>query len=138
MITEITLGVPLTYEDQQRALDQGYELAPFAGHFRHRYVMGVRPLGPSCRITASIDAASEIFGFRQPALVGDGQSQLVFRARAAGQWAARQFGFSYPRIGRRYNRDATSVMHAVGRCAEMQSADPEYKAACERVMERVR
>ena len=70
MITEITLGVPLTEEAQQRALDQGYTLQPFTGPFRGRYVMGVRRPQHQ-RWTAEETATLErLWGFKTARKIG--------------------------------------------------------------------
>lgn len=135
MITEHTLGVRLTYEAQQRALDEGYTLGAYVGGpFRGQYVIGSRFPAPRNRVLRCLEAAMSVFGFSREAMLGKGQYRTIFEARAAGMWAARQLRFSSPLIGRRFNRDESSVRNACRRCADMQSRDMGYRIACERVL----
>lgn len=137
-VTEIHLGVPCTYEAQQEMLDKGYTLQPHAhGVHRQRYVIAARP-GHYSTVEACMAAATRVFGFPRWQLVGRTQLRNIVRARQAAMWAACELGFSLPEIGRRLDRDHTTVLHGRDQCKNIQSRDTAYREACERVMSMVR
>lgn len=136
-VTEIWIGVPATEKAQQEKLDQGYEIQPHTSGGRHgRYVMAHRPATYFGEISQCINAAVQVFGLTRERLFGE--LRATYRARAAAIWAARNLGYSLPRIARAVNRDPTTVMHAHARCEEFQAECATYRTQCERVMSMVR
>ena len=137
-VTEIHLGVPCTYEAQQEMLDKGYTLQPHAhGVHRQRYVMALRsprlPFKPNFVVLAA-----RVFDISPDDILRYCRVQRPVRARQAGMWAARQYGLSYPVIGRMFSRHHTTIMNAVARARERRWADDAFKAKTVQVMSMVR
>lgn len=145
MITEIWLGVPIREAAQQRMLDEGYELRPHGrgAHHRTRGVMAIKAPEkpkpkPACRIVACQRAAAELFGTNVASINGRRTHDAICRVRFAAIWAAEKFGFSLSQIGRKFDRDHTTVMNAIRRCEELQHRDMGYRRTCNRLLEMVR
>jgi chromosomal replication initiation ATPase DnaA len=138
-VTEIWLGIPCTQAAQSAMLDKGYQLQPHThGAHRQRYVMAVRAGRSEVGIWRCLSAAVRVFGIEEERIIGETKDWRVYRARAAGIWAARQLGHSSPRVGKRFNRDHSTVLMAERRCEEMQAEDDCYYDDCQRVMSMVR
>lgn len=70
-------------------------------------------------IRQAIKSASLRHGVSVEEILGDSHTQRIVRPRWEAMHEARQAGASFSAIGRRMNRDHTSVMHAVRRMEEI-------------------
>lgn len=66
---------------------------------------------------AAQQAASE-FGCAPADIFGACRFRQIARARQYAMWLLREQGFSFPEIGRRFDRDHSTVIHAVRAHAE--------------------
>ena len=139
MILEVNLGISLRGDAQQQALDEGYTLEPYEGHFRNRYVMGVRHLcGKHGKFDRIVANAENIFGIDRKRLLGRSHARADVRPRQAVMWVLMQIGWSSPMVGRRMDRDHSTVLDGRNRCQAIQERDMGYRRACERLLESVR
>ena len=137
-VTEIWIGVPATESAQREKLDQGYQIQPHTSGGRHgRYVMALR-VGHYHRIESCMAAATRVFGVPREKLVGRTRRREIVRPRWVAMWAASELGHTFADIGRKFDRDHTSVMHGCRECENLQVRDAVYRDACERVMSMVR
>lgn len=137
-VTEIHLGVPVTYAAQQEMLDKGYTLQPHEhGAHRQRYVMAVRssrlPFKPNFVVLAA-----RVFDVSVDDILRYCRDQIVLQARHAGMWCARQHGLSFPVIGTMFNRDHSSVIYGVEKARARRWSDDAFKAKTLDVMSMVR
>lgn len=82
------------------------------------------------RVTVAhiLAAAQELSVTTVSEIVGTQRLQHIIRVRHACYYLARQQGHSYPYIGRRMNRDHSSVIYGARQCENMMERDPEYSA----------
>jgi chromosomal replication initiator protein len=88
---------------------------------------------PSVGIDAIQEAVCDRFGVSFLELLSPRRLGSLVDARHAAVWLARQAGYSLPAIGRAFDRDHTTVLHAVGRVDRLLASDPGYAAAVARV-----
>ncbi len=68
------------------------------------------------RVRCIVAVCSEQAGISAEAILGDSRNQIVVLARQQAMWlAAKETGLSYVSIGKIFNRDHTTVLHAVRR-----------------------
>lgn len=88
---------------------------------------------------ATIEAAAcAEFGIRLDDMRSDRRGHGIAQARMAAMFMARErTPYSLPHIGRCFDRDHTTVMHAVARVALLAAADPEFAAKVAGLRERL-
>ena len=95
-----------------------------------------RPMPRSIR--RIVDQVAAHFGVGRPALLGEPRAAHIALARHVAMHLCRELhGFSLPFIGRAFNRDHTSVMHACRRIAELLKTDPQLAAQVDALAEAV-
>ena len=68
----------------------------------------------AAHVRPSLALAAQAWGVPVDSLVAEGRSQSVADARALAMWIVRRtFGYSYPELGRIFERDHTTCMSAV-------------------------
>lgn len=86
-------------------------------------------LAPAARGMISFEAilfvVAKHYGLRRGDLLGPDRSVRLVRARHTAMYLARQFGRSYPSIGRRMFRDHSSIVHACGKMERRLAVEPE-------------
>lgn len=82
--------------------------------------------------------AANVFCLRVGHIRGDLKTDEISRARHAGIWAAREFGYSYPEIGEMFNRHHTTCINSVVNAKILRKRLPWYAAACDLILQRAR
>ena len=75
------------------------------------------------RIADLITLAEDMAGLMPGAVTGKGRNPEAHRVRMAIMLVAREWGFSYPAIGRLLNRDHTSIMYGFERAQDLLARD---------------
>ncbi|MQX36848.1 helix-turn-helix domain-containing protein [Roseospira navarrensis] len=89
-------------------------------------------------IAAIIDATAEAWGVTRRDLLADRRAQNLAVPRQAAMTLARDLTMaSLPVIGRAFDRDHTTVLHAVRRTAERAARDPAIAARMDAVRARL-
>ncbi|MDA7663849.1 hypothetical protein N8569_00945, partial [bacterium] len=65
-----------------------------------------KPLSPDFVIITA-----DVFNISVTRLLGRALDREMTRARHAGMWAVREYGYSFPQSGRIFRRDPTSCIH---------------------------
>lgn len=86
--------------------------------------------------SALLDGTARAFGVTVPEMRGDTRQAGIVRARFAFCWVARRaFGDSARRTGRALgDRDHATVLHALRRADALREADPDFRAATDRLL----
>jgi chromosomal replication initiator protein len=93
-----------------------------------------RPMLPQIR--RIVDGVALHFGFTRIALLGEGREAPVALARHMAMHLVRELhGFSFPRIGRAFGRDHTSVLHAHRRIERLRETDAQLRTQWEALAE---
>jgi hypothetical protein len=72
---------------------------------------------------AVLDCVCEAYGIKRSELLSNVRTQPIGEARIIGYFLARSRGMSFPRIGRIFNRDHTSVMNGVKTAVKVMARD---------------
>lgn len=95
-----------------------------------------RPIPRSIR--RIVDQVAAHFGVSKGHLLGEPRAAHITLARHVAMHLCRELhGFSLPFIGRAFNRDHTSVLHAVRRIAALRQADPQLAAQVDALAETI-
>lgn len=95
--------------------------------------MGVRQ---TCSIESIVSEVSHYFGIPGYDILSERQSAALVEARHCAMWLARHLTpYSYPRIGRAFDRDHTTVMHGVRKVERRKSVDDGLRAELENLLE---
>lgn len=92
------------------------------------------PQGPARRAmqVVSVATACSIVDMLSPL-----RNPRYAKPRHLAMWITRQSGqLSYPQMGRAFNRDHSTVIHAVKNVERWMAADPEYAAMANRLLAR--
>jgi chromosomal replication initiator protein len=82
---------------------------------------------------------AETYGFRVSDLKSERRAQPLVNARHVGMWLAKELTqASYPLIGREFQRDHTSVMHAVRKVERLRAKDSQFVAEVDGLVKRLR
>lgn len=73
-----------------------------------------------------VSACAELFDVHPRDLTGNYRYAFITRARYALFLALRQRGWSYPRIGRLFKRDHSTVIYGISRALYYCERDPDY------------
>ncbi|MBB4200610.1 hypothetical protein GGD83_004439 [Rhodoblastus sphagnicola] len=77
---------------------------------------------------------SERTGVSIKEILGDEKPAAIAAARQEAMWAVKKItNWSLPRIGRRFNRDHTTVLHAIRRVEERAIQDADLRAFMEAI-----
>lgn len=87
----------------------------------------LRPAAGVPDLTPLLDLAAHAFGVSRQQLVGPSRADGLSAFRQVAMAAARRLGTSFPMIGRAFERDHTTVVHACQRVA----GDADLSAAAE-------
>jgi hypothetical protein len=91
------------------------------------------------RISIIKDVVAGYFSITRNDLVSDRRAEKVARPRMTAMWICRhETPLSLPFIGRAFNRDHTTVMHACERIEELRAADPLFREATDNLRARAR
>lgn len=95
-----------------------------------------RPMWPSTR--RIIDQVAAHYSVSKVQLLGSARAAHIALARHMAMHLCRELhGHSLPRIGSAFNRDHTSVLHAVRRIAALLEADPALRATWDALAEAI-
>lgn len=84
------------------------------------------------KVTAIQDAVCERFDIKKAHLLSPRRAAYLARPRQLGMWLAKECtSLSLPAIGCAFNRDHTTVMHALKVCPRFMAADNNYRRAAE-------
>ncbi len=90
------------------------------------------------RAARIIEAVSTLSGFTVDRLVGPSREAPLAWERHVAMWLIRQHtGLSFPQIGRLFNRDHSTVVHAVRRIGKRARWDEGLGNLCRRVVREV-
>lgn len=78
-----------------------------------------------------IAASAAAFGVQAGEIMGRRRTRRVARARQAAMFLARRRGFSFPRLGRIFQRDHKTILHDVRVASRVYDADPAFALAVE-------
>lgn len=82
-------------------------------------------------IRAIVAAVSHQTGIPQAEILGQSRVRDVAKARQAAMALARRQGYSYPQIGRVFQRDHTTIIHAckvMGQAIQQAEAIPTFRS----------
>ena len=89
-------------------------------------------------IALVLSATERMFDVSRPALLSNQRTRWVVLARDAAIWAARTaFGISYPQLGRRLQRDHTTIMTAFRRAEALRRHDAEFRRMTDGLLQMV-
>lgn len=95
-----------------------------------------RPMPRSIR--RIVDQVAAHFGVGRPALLGEPRAAHIALARHVAMHLCRDLhGYSLPLIGRAFNRDHTSVLHACRRIEALRQEDPQLAAQLDALAETI-
>ncbi len=87
------------------------------------------------RISDIEEAVKIVFQITSGELCGDHRDRRTFTARSAAFWIARKMtNASYAGLGRYFNKDHTSVIHAVNTFPKRMHDDPDLAGAVESIL----
>ena len=95
-------------------------------------------LSLTCDVGYVVAEAAVAFDVPEEALTGPGTTQPLVTYRHVAMAAARRLGHSFPIIGRGFDRDHTTVMHAVKRVDASPDLSRRADVLAESVLNRAR
>lgn len=101
----------------------GVTLTPAAASIASGDYAWLRHPGLMSRV---IEVAAQMTGVRVAEIVGPRRDRETAHLRFAVMLALHRRGVSLSAMGRRFDRDHTSVMHAVARAREIAAGNPAY------------
>ena len=78
-----------------------------------------------------IEAVADFYGYRTTDITGVRRTERLARARHVAMWLMRRAGQTYPQIGRRLNRDHSTVWTGVRRIEAEMDFTPMLAAELE-------
>lgn len=73
-----------------------------------------------------LDRAASITGFAKREIIGEGRAHRFMPVRFAMVYLLREAGLSFPQIGKRMNRDHTTVMDSYRRARDLLAKSAEF------------
>lgn len=120
--------------DWRADLKSGAVFKETAESFFARHKVAKKRATPLTMMDIIMETAEE-FGVSRAAVLGASRAANSVRPRFAAIWLIREklSERTLTEIGRKFNRDHTSIMHAVTRAGEMLDRDQDFKAAVDRI-----
>jgi len=99
---------------------------------KYQALLGERETKSGVNLSDIVLAATKVSGLKREDLVGPKRISRIARVRQAAMYVARQMtGLSFPEIGRRFNRDHTTVLHGYRRVLKLLPSDANMAALVE-------
>lgn len=113
----------------------GFHGAPLTVDFARSCLMPLLPSAPPVHeVDRIVDVVARHYRVKTADLMGNRRQKHVVEPRQLAMYFARQHtALSYPELGRRFDRDHTTVLYAVDRVSQRRQADPGYELEIQRI-----